>query len=304
MTYILLQIIAMLSLGVIWSVFRPAGLDIAIVRNAISNSVFYVFLPALIIDILWHAPLDITSFKISASAAIGITGSLLLAYWICRLCRNSRDVTGAIMLAAAFPNATYIGLPLLEHSFGSWARSIVIQFDMFACFPLVMTLGIYIANRYGNHPHKDQTMTAFLKAVPLWAVVLAVMLNVFQIEPTPWIAELLGSLGNVVIPLMLFSTGLALTLGLKEWRKLTAVVPVAFIQLLFMPMLVWLVANGFSISGETLKALVIEAAIPSMALGITLSDRYGLNTGVYAAAFTLTTLLSFISLPLWFEYLS
>jgi len=40
-----------------------------------------------------------------------------------------------------------------------------------------------------------------------------------------------------------------------------------------------------------------------MALGIALCDRYGLNSGVYAAAVTLTTLLSLLTLPLWYSFL-
>jgi predicted permease len=43
----------------------------------------------------------------------------------------------------------------------------------------------------------------------------------------------------------------------------------------------------------------MEAAMPSMVIGIVLCDRYGLDTGLYAAAVTLTTLLSLFTLPVW-----
>ena len=35
-----------------------------------------------------------------------------------------------MILAAGFPNVTYLGLPVLEQTFGSWARSVVIQIDL------------------------------------------------------------------------------------------------------------------------------------------------------------------------------
>ena len=303
MTDALLQIIALLGLGVTWSLLRPAGLDIATVRNTLSNTVYYVFLPALILKILWHAPLDITSIKISISAVIGILVSLLLAASICRLCYVKREISGAILLAAAFPNATYLGLPLLENTFGTWARSIAIQFDMFACFPLVLTVGIMIANRYGSQPQRLHPFLSLLTVVPIWFVVIAVALNLLQVPSPVWFDGLLDMLSDAVIPLMLFAAGMALPRGLSEWRNLPTVIPVAVIQLFVMPLIVWLVASTIDVTGETLRALVIEAALPSMALGIVLCDRFGLNTGIYAAALTLTTALSFFTLPLWYYWI-
>ena len=41
-----------------------------------------------------------------------------------------------------------------------------------------------------------------------------------------------------------------------------------------------------------------------MALGVVLCDRYGLNTGIYAAAVTATTLLSLITLPMWHGWMT
>lgn len=299
---VLIQIFALIGLGIAYSFIKPGGIDTAVVRNVLTSSVYYVFLPALVIKILWHTTLDLTSVKISASATIGIVSSLLLAAVFCRFCHTRRDVTGAMILAAAFPNATYIGLPLLESTFGSWAGSVAIQFDMFACFPLVMTAGILIAGHFGNTAQHAQPFRALLKVVPLWAVVVAVVLNLSDTNAPGWLDELLEKLGNVVIPLMLFAVGLALPRGLSEWRNLPVVIPVVLIQLFVMPLIVWFAGSQMGIAGETLSALVLEAALPSMVLGIVICDRFGLNTGVYAAALILTTLISLFSLPLWYQW--
>ena len=44
----------------------------------------------------------------------------------------------------------------------------------------------------------------------------------------------------------------------------------------------------------------MEAAMPSMVIGVVICDRYGLDTSVYAAAVTVSTLLSLITLPMWY----
>jgi predicted permease len=302
MTDALIQIMALLALGVVWSYVKPAGLEIVAVRNALTNSVYFVFLPALVLRVLWHAQLDINSVKISISAIIAILSCLLLAIAICRYCQSNRPVAGAMILAAAFPNATYLGLPLLENTFGSWARSIAIQFDMFASLPLVLTVGIIVAGRYGNQPAKTHPIFSLYKVVPLWAAGLAVYLNLAEIKAPVWLDGLLMMMAQAVIPLMLFAAGLALSRGLNEWRRLPTVIPVALIQLFVMPFIVWQVAKLTGMSGDMLRALVIEGALPSMALGVVLCDRFGLNTGIYAAALALTTLMSFFTLPLWYHW--
>lgn len=302
MTEALIQIMALMALGVVWSYLKPAGLEIVAVRNALTNSVYFVFLPALVLRVLWHAQLDINSLRISVSAAVALLTCLFIAITICRVCRSNRPVAGAMILAATFPNATYLGIPLLENTFGHWARSIAIQFDMFAALPLVLTAGIMVAGRYGNQPVKTHPILSLYKVIPLWAAALAVFLNLSDIKPAPWLDGLLLMMAQAVIPLMLFAAGLALTRGLAEWRRLPTVIPVAIIQLFVMPLIVWQVARLTGMQGDMLRALVIEGALPSMALGIVLCDRFGLNTGIYAAAMTLTTLMSFFTLPLWYHW--
>ena len=51
-------------------------------------------------------------------------------------------------------------------------------------------------------------------------------------------------------------------------------------------------------------ALVLEAAMPSMLLGLVFCERFKLDTAFYAAAVTLSTVLSIITLPYWFVLLS
>ncbi|MEJ2392210.1 MAG: AEC family transporter [Gammaproteobacteria bacterium] len=52
-------------------------------------------------------------------------------------------------------------------------------------------------------------------------------------------------------------------------------------------------------TGELHAAVVMEAAMPSMVFGIVLCDRFNLDSALYAAAVTLTTALSIVTLPLW-----
>jgi predicted permease len=86
-------------------------------------------------------------------------------------------------------------------------------------------------------------------------------------------------------------------------HQLLRVVPVLLIQLVFMPLLVWGLALASGLDGRLLPPVVLEAAMPSMVLGMVICDRYGLDTPFYATAVTLSTALSMFTLPLWYRLL-
>jgi predicted permease len=195
-----------------------------------------------------------------------------------------------------------MGLPLLENTFGPWARRIAIQYDLFACTPLLLTVGILLASRYGAAGRRESPLLVLLKVPALWAAAVAVALNLGGAPLDKGLGGLLQMLAAPVVPLMLMSVGMALRQGLGQWRHLPSALPVPVLQLLVMPLVVWGLALVLGLKGDVLTAVVLEGAMPSMALGVVLCDRYGLNTGVYAAAMTSTTLLSAVTLPLWYAW--
>ena len=304
MTQVLFQMVGLILIGLGWRLFKPAGLSPTETRKVLTSVVFYVLLPALVLLVLWQADLSTGPVLIAVSAASGIAAGFLLGFLSCRMCRNSRAEAGALILAMAFPNATYLGLPVLEATFGSWARGIAIQYDLFACTPLLFTVGILFAARMGNKLEtKASLLSGLLRIPPLWAAIVAMGLNLANV-PMPTLLEgLLDLLGHGVVPLMLFSLGLSLEWSSSRWRLLPSLVPVVLISLLLVPLVVWAVASVLGLQGEVLAAVVLEAAMPSMVLGIVLCDRFNLDTSLYAAAVTATTVLSLITLPLWYDWL-
>lgn len=298
----LLQMFALIAVGVLWSWWQPGKLETEASRKVLVGSVYYLFLPALVLAVLWSAPLGTHTIKIVAAAAAGVLAALAVSLLFCRVCSAERATSGAMILAASWPNATYLGLPVLQHTLGPWAGSIAIQYDLFACTPLMLTVGIVIASRYGDAGKRQNPFKVLLGVPPFWAAFVALILNLTNVPAPAWIDGLLHLMGAAVVPLMLVSVGMALRQGFSQLQHLPLVAPVAVIKLLFMPLVVWGAAILLGVDGRTQVAVVLEGAMPSMVLGIVLADRYGLNTGVYAAALTITTLVSLLTLPLWFHW--
>jgi hypothetical protein len=296
---VILHMAALIACGVIWRLLRPGGLDADITRRVLTSLVYYLLLPALVIQVLWKAPLGLSSFGIAASAAVGVLVCILLSTLICRSCRHEGKITGAVVLAASFPNATYMGLPVLESLYGDAGRSIAIQYDLFACTPLLLTVGILIARIYGQSDNQAPLWQSLLKVPPLWAALFGVLINLSGIAMPGALEQWMEMLAAGVIPLMLFSLGLSLRWDTIDRSRLPTVIPIVMLQLIIASLVVWGVAHGVGLEGVVLTGTVMEAAMPSMVIGIVLCDRYGLDTGLYAAAVTLTTLLSLFTLPVW-----
>lgn len=298
---VILQMAALILCGVSWRILKPGALDADTTRKVLTAVVYYLLLPALVLKVLWSAPLGMTSLVISALAAAGVLTAIGLSILVCNSCHHSSAVSGTVILAASFPNATYMGLPVLENILGENGANIAIQYDLFACTPLLLTVGILLSRHYGENHGERAVLTTLFKVPPLWAAVAAVIFNTSGIPLSSWLNQWLEMLASGVVPLMLFSLGLSLRWDTWHPGQLPALLPVLLLQLLITPLLVWGLASWFGLEQDVLTGVVLEAAMPSMVLGLVLCDQYRLDTGLYAAAVTLTTALSLLTLPLWFD---
>ncbi len=292
-----------MTLGFMWRLITPAGLTANHTRLVLTTVVYYVFLPALILDVLWTADIGTQSLELSLLGISSILMTLFFTWVVTLLFKFNPPQTGAILLASSFPNVTYLGLPVLEQTFGSWTRSVVIQMDLFAASPLLFTVGIMIARHYGEDEGKHRAMLSFLNTPPFWTALIAVLLNLNHISPPSALSGVTQKLSAAVVPLMLFSLGLALNWKMIKFRSLPTILPIAIIKLLIMPLLALVIANKLNLSNEYRAAAILDIAMPSMVLGIIFCDKYKLDSSLYAMAVTITTLLSIFTLPFWHSQL-
>ena len=300
----LLQMTVLMLCGALWGVFSPNGLNAMQTRLVLTSAVYYFFLPAMILQVLWHADIGWQSLHYSLLACSSIAISIVLSWLLAKLLRCKPAQTGAIILAASYPNVTYLGLPVLEQTFGVWARSVVIQIDLFATAPMVYIIGIMLARHFGESEHeKPKHPLAFLNAPPFWAAFIAVLLNVWQVPAPVWFNGLLEKCSAAVAPMMIFSLGMALTLRALHFRTLPYLLPIVLVKLFAQPYSARYLAGFLDLESLQKAAAVLDIAMPSMIVGIVLCDRYRLDSGLYASAVTVTTALSLISLPFWRQML-
>lgn len=300
----LLQMSLLIAFGNLWRFYAPAHLDAQSHRRALTDLVFYILLPALVLDVIWQAPLDRTALFISFIAACGVFTGLIVVWGLLQFLPCSRQQKGVLLLASSFPNATYLGLPVLNEVFGSDSRATVLQYDLFACTPILLTIGMLIARHFGQGRSEIHPVRELFKVAPLWAVAIGTTLNLLHIPQPDFLHVTLSTLSGGVVPLMLIVLGMSIRWHSLHIRFMPLLLPTAVTSLLLVPLSVWLISQALGFSVDLVQQVVIIAAMPTMVFGVVISERYQLDTTLYAAAVTITTLLSLITLPIWFYVLT
>jgi predicted permease len=300
MNSILIQMTLLMACGAAWRGAKPAGLSAEQTRLVLTTVVYYLLLPAMVLEVLWTADIGWHSFHYTLLGVGCVVFAMLCIWTVGAVFKFEGRRLGAMILAAAFPNVTYLGLPVLEQIFGSWARSVVIQMDLFAVTPFLFTIGVMVARHYGEEStEKPRSVWLFFNAPPFWAAAVAVILNLNGCIAPVWLLGVLQKLSAAVVPLMLFSLGLALSWKAVSVRNIPCVMPVIVIKMLLMPFFAIVLVDFLPIAGEYRAAAVLDLSMPSMVLGIVFCDRFRLDSSLYAMAVTVTTVISLITLPFW-----
>lgn len=309
---VLVGMAVIIALGIAWRIIL-GGKTAETLRAHLAQAVYQIFLPALVLHVLWQVPVDLNTVRIPLVSALSVLLSLLAAFLIYgngRIVRgflgtsSPQRAVGALLLASGFGNFTYLGLPVLTQTFGDWSRFVAIHFDLLASTPLLFTVGIMLARHYGTHTGSMHALLALMRVPALWAALAGLFCSATGVPMPAWLDGALETLGAAVVPLMLLSIGMALRWQSGWAARIPVLFPALAIQLLLMPLIAWAAAIGVGMPERLMAPVIIEGAMPSMVLGLVICDRFRLDATLYAEAVTLSTAISLITLPLWLQAFS
>jgi predicted permease len=288
--------------GVIYKRLRIRGLDAEEVRIAINSAVLNIFLPALCVRAIYTANIDARLFLVPVTSWITTVASLLLSLGLYSLLERIMHIApaemGVLVLGATFGNVLYLGLPVLSGLYGSEAAKYALFYDLLAATPALWIFGAAVASRLGEG--RGTTIAESVKTIatlpPIWGIAAGFGLKLTAVPLPGFLMKSLGMLGDTVVPLMLFSVGLALTL--PNMKYAINALPAVFMKLLIVPLLAFLTGRLLGMQGEPLAASVVEAAMPTMVLLLLIAARFKLDVSLAAFLIVITTALFFISLPL------
>lgn len=269
-------------------------------RRSINRLVLNILLPALVFQVIYTSDLDGVLLEVPLVSAAGILGCLGAAWLVFRWIPIDDRAKGPLILASAFGNVTYLGLPVLQGLFpdeGNDISKVAILCDVTAA-PLNLIVGSILAMNLGGK--KGSGLAESLKQVallpPLWLMMVALACKYLQIPIPQFLTHGTGVLGAAVPGLMILSLGMALRIQRVE--HLFPILTASGIKLFLSPLLVFGVAGLIGMKGTYHEAVTIEAAMPSQLLTLVIADRFKLDSKPLAQAIIINTILAFLTIQL------
>ena len=172
-----------------------------------------------------------------------------------------------MILSAAFGNVSYLGLPVLTGLYGYEAAKYALFYDLLASTPLLWLVGAPMASRYGeNKAEGQESLKTIISLPPIWGIFAGIVLNVTNTPLPAFVQKALGMFGDLVVPLMIFSIGLALTL--PKVKHAYTIIPAVVRSLPWFPSSLSLQLIFLGLKGNALTSCLIEGAMPTMVLSL------------------------------------
>lgn len=288
--------------GVACRRFRIGSIDADSLRQAINSMVLNIFLPALCIKTLYTSSLDIETILIPATAIVTTLSMLALAVMVYtllgRIMHLSPQEKGVLVISAAFGNVTYLGLPVLTGLYGSGAAKYALFYDLLATTPVLWLAGAALASRYGENRNMNlrESLRTIASLPPIWGIACGITIKLVGLPLPASFLKALEMLGSLVVPLMIFSIGLALTL--PRVSHAYAIIPAVIIKMAVSPFISFTTAQTLGLQGQALSSTLLEGAMPTMVLSLLIAARFKLDISLSAFMIVVTTVLSFFTLPL------
>jgi len=261
--------------------------------RSLGRVVFYVFSPVLIFDLLIQN-------RLKMSEAIGVISLTLCVVLIMGLItfalgilfKLERPALISILITTMFANTGNYGLPLVSFAFGEQALSYAGIYFVTTTF-LFYTLGVLIASL--GHMNFKEAVLGLLRVPTLYAVLLAIMINAWNIQIPAPIDRAVQLAAGGTIPLMLILLGVELT-RVQFSGSIRAMQLSVSLRLLIAPIIALLFTALFGIQGYAQQGSVIQASMPSMVSATVLATEYQLDSKLVTAIVFISTLLSPLTL--------
>lgn len=301
----LLQLSVFVALGLIWQIIQTRKkVSPSTIQRPLVSLIYYLLLPVLVFLVVSQLTLKPVYLWMSLMVMLATLGALGVAWFWLKNTKYSAKTKGALLLASAFSSAVFLGMPVTSLLIGKWSMKMAFDFMLISHILILFTAGIYLARSFENGSSSKVIDTEILKQPALWAVVAGVAVKLLNISLPAWAVAAESMLYACLIPLMLITVGLSLRWNQSWNNQVLGMLPVAAIQLIVLPLLIYLLIMVFPPIGLKVgKALLMDGMMPAMVLGFLICDRYKLDSAAYTLAFTITCALSLVTVPIWYNIL-
>ncbi len=264
----------------------------------LSNFLFYIIIPAKIIDAMNY---DFSAQTLMKSGWLMLMGLIISIFSYCfsilvvKLFKTDAISRNIYQFALTFSNFGFMGYPVIEAIFGDIGVFYAAVFNI-SNYILVNSLGVMLIKR--RAAKRIEMDSKNLINPPIMAVVIGLILFIFSIELPMPIAASIKMIGSPTSALSMMLVGMLLSNAkLSEMFTDIRVYIVSFIRLIVLPIFVLVILRLFAVDTLAIGIVVVITAMPVAANTSILATKYDGNAYLAAQCVFISTLLSVITIP-------
>lgn len=272
-------------------------------HTSINAFIIQISLPALTLLQVHAVSLDPSLLYAVLMPWLLFAASALLFWPVGNALKLPRTATGALIVVGGLGNTSFIGLPMIESFYGPSKMPIGIMIDQLGTYMVLSTVGILLICFFaGETISRREIVRRIATFPPLIALIIAILL--MPVTYPIWAVSVLTRLGGTLAPLALVSVGLQLRLGALPGNRVPLAMGLGY-KLVLAPLLMMLVYVGaMGLGGTTTQVTLFEAAMAPQVGASIVAIQYGLDAQLISLMVGIGTVLSFVTLPIWWSVFS
>ncbi len=281
---IMFPLIAIVSIGIYIGKRHNPQLD------SVNNVNLNVFIPALVFYSLTEQKFIFEQYALLAIGGLALVlVTALIAFPVGRVMREEYKTIAPPLM---FHNAGNVGLPLLTLALGP--EGLAAGLILFLVGNIThFGLGSYMLDR-------DAKWLRSITSPAIIAAVCAFLLQAGSIEVAPYLMLPVQMLGNIAVPLMLFSLGVRLAQANVDHWRIGSVV--GLLTPLIGIILAFIIISLLPLDRTQAGALLLFGALPPAVMNFLFAERYMQEPAKVSAIVLFGNVLAIFTLPLALLY--
>ena len=269
-----------------------AGKTLTLQKQTLSQLIVYVLAPALVADSLYTTTI---SAQNAAQLLFGVFIVAFILYLLVSIISyflKFPPITRKSLIATSLhPNNGNMGLPLVDFALGAAGLERAIIYMIGSSILLFGVAPAILAGTSLKH-----SLKVTLKLPLIWAMLAGLSLRILQIKLPFNLGEALHLLGRAAIPVALIILGMELV---TTKFKVTNFELISLnFRLILAPLIALCVGKLIHLTPLDLQVFILQSAMPTAVNTIVLATEFGGESLKVARTIVVTTLLSFLTLPL------
>jgi hypothetical protein len=256
--------------------------------------VYYVALPALVIISIADIKLRVDFVYLPAAAVLVALTTTAISFFTGKVFHLPQATLGTFIIGSTIMNIGFT-LPFFITAYGKEGLARITMFD-FGNMAIIFTFVYWLACKHGTSSMDTRVMIRKLLLVPpMWALVIAVALNLMKIRIPFFINDFLQMVGWMMTPLVMLALGLYFS---PRMTKMGPVLSATFIRMIIGFASGFLLANLFGLEGLNRSIVIIGAAAPVGYTTLTFSYLEDLDKEFAASLISFSIIMGMIFTPL------